>query len=114
MLARLLDVDFPGRDELQHLLAEILVRTIDEDGGLEIKSLADGSAPVIKTIPVEAEGKADDGTVVHALLHVKDGRPVELELYREDGTTLERIPPPSAFEVVVLPPAPELGWAGEP
>jgi hypothetical protein len=113
LLSRLLEADFPGKDELGFLLRTVLVRTIDEDGGLEIRSLAEGSAPVIKGIPVEAEAKADDGIVVHVLLHVREGRPVELEFYREDGARITQVPPPSAFQLIVLPPAPDLGWAGE-
>jgi len=113
LLVRLLEADFPGKEELRLLLRDALVRTIDEDGGLEIKTVAEGSAPVIKKIPVEAEAKADDGIVVHALLHVHDGRPTELELYREDGAHVARIPPASAFELIVLPPAPDDGWAGQ-
>ena len=113
LLARLLQADFPGKEELRFLLRDALVRTIDEDGGLEIKAVAEGTALVIKKIPVEAEAKDDDGTVVHALLHVHDGRPSELELYREDGAQIARIPPASAFELIVLPPAPDDGWAGQ-
>jgi len=109
---RLLEADFPGNVELGALLETALVRTIDEDGSLEIQSAPEGAAPVIKRIPVEAEAASDDGVIVHVLLHVVDGRPIELELYREDGKRVERIPPASAFELVVLPPAPETGWAG--
>jgi len=83
------------------------VRAIDEDGSLEIKSRAGGTAPVVKRIPVEAEAKADDGVVVHVLLHVIEGRPVELEVYREDGANISKIPPASSFELIVLPPAPD-------
>jgi len=114
LLDRLLEADFPGKEDLRFLLQGALVRTIDVDGGLQIRSSVEGSALVIKKIPVEAEAKAEDGILVHALLHVHEGRPVELELYREDGSHLKQIPPASAFELIVLPPAPDLGWAGEP
>src|SRR5271154_437394 len=79
LLERILEADFPGRDELAPLLRSALARTIDEDGGLEIKSQADGKAPVVKRVPVEAEAKDVDGVVIHMLLHVVDGKPVELE-----------------------------------
>jgi len=114
LLARLLDAGFPGRDELAFLLQRVLVRTIDEDGGLEIHSQTDGKAPVVKRVPVEAEAKDDDGVTIHMLLHVVEGKPVELEFFREDGATVKRMPPASAFGLVVLPPVPEKGWAGGP
>ena len=110
LLNRLLEAEFPGRGELAPLLHRVLVRTIDEDGGLELQSQVEGKAPVVKRVPVEAEGKDEDGAVIHMLLHVVDGRPVELEFFREDTETVKKIPPPSAFELIVLPPMPEKGW----
>jgi hypothetical protein len=111
LLGRLLEAEFPGRDELALMVRNVLVRTIDEDGGLELRSLVEGKSPVVKRVPVEAEAKDEDGVVIHMLLHVVDGRPVELELFREDGTTVRRVPSPSALELIVLPPMPDKGWA---
>jgi hypothetical protein len=65
-----LEADFSGRDELVPLLRNVIVRTIDEDDGLELKSRVQGKAPVMKRIPVEAEGKDEDGVMIHMLLHV--------------------------------------------
>jgi hypothetical protein len=106
LLERLLEAEFPGRDQLAPMVRNLLVRTIDEDGGLELRSEVSGEAPVVKRIPVEAEAKDDDGFRVHALLHVVGGRPVELEIYKDDGSTVKRMPPPSTFELIVLPPVP--------
>ncbi|MGC2330288.1 MAG: hypothetical protein WA581_02445 [Candidatus Acidiferrales bacterium] len=111
LLKRLLDADFPGRSELAPLLQRVLVRTIDEDSGLELQTQAEGKAPVVKRVPVEAEAKDTDGVMIHMLLHVVEGKPVELEFFREDGATVKRMPPASAFELIVLPPVPEKGWA---
>lgn len=110
LLEHLLDAEFPGRDELAPLIRSVLVRTIDEDGGLELWSQASGDAPVVKRIPVEAEALDEDGFRIHALLHVVGGKPVELEIYKDNGSTVNRLPPSSAFELIVLPPAPEEGW----
>jgi len=44
LLERLLEADFSGRSELAALLRNVLVRTIDEDGGLELKSQIEGKA----------------------------------------------------------------------
>ncbi len=111
LLARLLEAKFPGRDELVPLLQDVLVKRVDEEGSLEIKSQASGQAPVTKRVPVEAEAVDEDGVAVHMLLHVVNGKPVELEFYRDDGGAIKRTPPPSAFELIVLPPVPEKGWA---
>ncbi|HTQ58824.1 MAG TPA: hypothetical protein VMI32_01265 [Candidatus Solibacter sp.] len=106
LLEHLLEAEFPGRDELAPMVRSLLVRTIDEHGGLELRSEISGEAPVVKRIPVEAEAKGDDGFRVHALLHVVGGRPVELEIYKDDGSTVKRMPLASAFELIVLPPVP--------
>jgi hypothetical protein len=99
LLNRLLDAEFPGRDELAALLRRVLVKTIDEDGGLELQSQAEGMASVAQRVPVEAEAKDEDGAVIHMLLHVVDGRPIELEFYRDGVGSVRKMPPPSAFEL---------------
>jgi hypothetical protein len=106
----LLEAEFPGKEELGALLRLVLVKTIDEDGGLELQSQIGGKAHVVKRVPVEAEGEDEDGEVIHMLLHVVDGRPVELEFFRDDGGTVRKTPCASAFEVIVLPPIPKDGW----
>ena len=110
VLQWLLEANFPGRDELAPLLLNILVRTVDDDGSLELKSQIDGKASIVKRIPVGAEAKDEDGVVIHMLLHVVEGRPVELEFFREDTASVKRLPPASDFELVVLPAAPDSAW----
>ncbi len=110
LLERLLEADFPGRGELVPLMRNVFVRTIDEDGSLELKSRVEGKAAVVRIVPVEAEAKDEDGALIHMLLHVIEGRPVELEFFREDAVAVKRIPPPSAFDLIVLPPVPGRGW----
>jgi hypothetical protein len=109
LLERLLEAELSGRDELVPLLQRILVRTIDEDGGLKFQSQTEGKAPVVKRVPVEAEAKDEDGAVIHMLLHVVEGRPAELEFFREDTATVKRTPAPLAFELIVLPAMPDEG-----
>lgn len=65
----------------------------------------DTSAPkaeVARRIPVEAEGRDADGESVHFLLHVVDGRLSEIEIYRDDGAPLSRMPDPGELEVITL------------
>jgi hypothetical protein len=105
MIDRLLEADFPGKYELVQLLRTVRVKTIDEDGGLELRTESGDPAPASQRVPVEAEAKAkDDHMTVHVLLHVVDGRPVELEIYRNNGAQVEELPSPSEFELIVLPP----------
>jgi hypothetical protein len=54
LLERLLEAEFPGRDELAPMVRNLLVKTIDEDGGLELRSEASGEAPVVKRIGLDA------------------------------------------------------------
>jgi hypothetical protein len=107
---RLLEGDFQGKAELASLLRNALVKTSDDDGGLEFECRAEGTARVSQTIPVEAEGKDEDGANLHMLLHVREGRPHYLEFFREDGQKVKRIPHPSTFELIVLPAAPKNSW----
>lgn len=113
LLNRLLEAQFPGRDELLPMIRDIVVRTLYDDGGLELRSQAEGKAPVVKRIPVEAEAIDEDGLTVHVLLHVVDGTPIELEIYK-DGGAVKQMPPASAFELIVLPPMPQKGWGSLP
>jgi hypothetical protein len=103
MFERLLQADFPGKDRLVQMLREIQVRTIDEDGGLELRSQANQIGHFVKRIPVEAEATDEDGFTIHVLLHVEAGRPVELEIYKDDGSRVKSMPNPASFQVIVFP-----------
>ena len=74
LLERLLEANFPARSELAVLLGNVLVKTIDDDGSLELESQVQGKAPILRRVPVEAEGKDEDGATIHMLLHVNEGR----------------------------------------
>jgi hypothetical protein len=51
-------------------------------------------------IPVEGEFKDVDGVPIHVLLHVKDGKLHILEIYKENGSEVVRMPPAAGLEVV--------------
>jgi hypothetical protein len=106
LLRRLLEADFPGRDELRSIIEHVEVKTLDEFGSLGLRTEGEIRSPVLKRVPVEAEAEDEDGVIVHVLLHVVEGQPVELEIFKEDGSLVKRMPSASAFEVMVLPPAP--------
>jgi NAD+--asparagine ADP-ribosyltransferase len=112
LLARLLAAEFPGREEIAEQVRNCVVKTIDREGSLAFQVRTKALAPVEKRIPVEAEAKDIDGQTVHALLHVSKGKVAELEIYREDGSPIQRLPVPQDWQVVVLPTAPSGGWLG--
>ena len=59
-------------------------------------------ATVLKRIPVEASGKDQDGVQIHVLLHVLDGAAKELEIYKDDGSPILRMPNPREMQLLVL------------
>ena len=111
LLQRLLEAEFPGKEQLAPMVQDMLVRPIDEAGSLELRTQANTRATLIKRIPVEAEAKDKDGVTIHVLLHVVDGRPIELEIFKDDSSRIKYMPLPSAFELIVLPPAGARGQA---
>lgn len=112
LLARLVATEFPGRKEIVEQLRNCLVRGIDREGSLAFQIHTETLAPVEKRIPVEAEANDTDGQTIHVLLHVSRGKVAELEIYKEDGSAIDRLPDSSDWKVVVLPTAPPGGWLG--
>lgn len=103
-LHRLLTAEFTGRDEIAKQLHELQVRVIDDDGSLELKPTKDAPVATVKqSIPVEAEGRDEDGVPVYLLLFVENGYIKELEIYKADGSPIRRMPSASEFETMVLP-----------
>ncbi len=106
LLERLLDVDFPQRDELREQLASLLVKTVDRDGSLALSpsgipagrpshaSREDGSAHarLAQQLPIEGRYLDADGIPVCVMLHVADGRLYRLEIMRADGSLVKDRP----------------------
>jgi hypothetical protein len=103
VVQRLLAADFPGKGELAEQLVGSRVRIIDDEGSLGFE-LRDATKPaaVQRRIPVEADAVDEDGIHVHFLLHVVDGFAKELEVYKDDGSHIKRMPRPDDLEVIVL------------
>ncbi len=105
LLQRLLEADFEGKVEVARQLRECRVRQIDSEGSLEIDPGTNfDKASVQKRIPVEAEGADEDGMQIHVLLHVVNGVVKELEIYKDDGSPLKRLPNSHDLKLLVLPP----------
>jgi hypothetical protein len=96
LLGLMLRHPFQGSEALarQAFHAGTRVRRRDDDGSIEfLVPPAVAASEVDDRVPIGARAVDADGTVVRALLHVQNGMITELELFREDGETLEGIPP---------------------
>lgn len=95
LIEKLLSVDFPGRDDLRRQMDTAEVSDIDEVGSLHF--LVSGpSATVARRVVAEAyyydKQAVDFDPAVHIILHVVDGKLHELEFYKDDGSSIERLP----------------------
>ena len=104
LLERLLSERFPGQSELLSQIPHLLV-TADcaTCATLELSvSTSIGRAVVRGRVPVEAQGPDEDGKTVHVLVHVVDGSLRSLEVYREDGNEVRRMPVPESLAVTAI------------
>ena len=105
LMSRLLSASFPGREALAAQARAARVKWLQSPGAPALLFEVAGDIPtadVRRRIPVEAEGLDADGEAVHFLLHVVDGRMVEVEIYRDDGEALLRMPNPGDLTVMTL------------
>lgn len=86
IVSRLLQEDFPGRDELRDQFRKAKVKNLNcEDKCPSFLIIPASSAPKSKVdirIPVEASTKDGDGGPLEVLLHVVDGLLEELEVVK--------------------------------
>jgi hypothetical protein len=104
LLDRLLSLDFRGCAELRAQASDLSVAWIAPTGmpALRLHVLAGPLAPLdLQRIPVEGEAGDADGTAIHFLLHVTGGLLREIELYREDGGLLQRLPEAQDITITV-------------
>lgn len=99
LLDRLLGAKFVGSDELASQIQTAMVETIDECGSLRFYVSNHDIVCVSCRVPVEGEFKDSDGIAIHVLLHVVDGVASELEIHRDDGSSIESMPDPNDLEV---------------
>jgi len=99
VLAKLLEADFEGRSQIEQQLHDVEVRTIDENGSLELRVTSSQKAVTGSRVPSEGEVKDADGVIVHVLLHVVEGIATELEIYREDNLSVGAFPDASRMTV---------------
>jgi hypothetical protein len=93
LIAELVAAEFPGRTEVAKQLQQCVVRSIDEEGSLELSvPLHAVAASVLGRVPTELYGTDTDGVQVSVLLHVAEGVCREIEIYKVDGTTIRQLP----------------------
>ncbi len=101
ILERLLECEFPGRDELRQQAKSVRAKLIDEyDDDHNSLALSVHSPILADTeyrVPVEGEYLDADGVPICILLHVVDGRLNELEIFKADGSTIKNPPRPDLF-----------------
>lgn len=103
MLQKLLSAQSSGRDALLGQVPDLTARQIDGQGSLKFGPLFDvPRADVAYRVPVEAELDDSDDIPIHVSLHVVNGLIDELEIYREDSSSIQRDLSPDEFRLVVL------------
>jgi hypothetical protein len=102
LLEKLLDQEFPGRDELRVQLGAVVGRTTDEDGGLSLRCSAKSPAPVSCRVPTEVRCVDQDGVHINVALHVVEGFMNEIEIYKDDSSRVKQYP--RAGDIVVIDP----------
>src|SRR5947208_14859672 len=102
-LDRMLQEPVEGRDELRAQLNSARVRTIDETGSLRFQASANSGAD---QNPVIARGEDQDRIPIEMLLLVgEDGRIAELDIWKGDGSPIERRPEPSSLRILIRSPS---------
>jgi hypothetical protein len=104
---RLLECEFPGREEIRRQLSGLQVTPVDDNGWLGLKPARTGAAEVRYCVPIEGSYPDQDGALIHILLHVVDGYISDLEVFKEDGSKV--VSPPLASKLKLFCPT-----GGEP
>ena len=100
ILEKLLEPEFPGRDELRQQVGSLTARQLFQDGTLDLNCGATLRAPVTCRVPTEGEYFDADGFRVNVLLHVVDGLMNELEILKLHPSKI--INPPEARNLFVV------------
>jgi hypothetical protein len=103
LLEKLLDAEFPGRDEWRTQLDSMTGKQIIEDGTLILRCDAGLPLPTKYKLGIEGMCKDADGGDIGVLLHAdRNGFLRMLEILKYDGSPV--INPPSARDLVLLLP----------
>ena len=103
LIQTLLSESFPGRDELAIQASTASVKPGDDESILFVVDASLPPAPVLYRVPVDGSAEDVDGVPIHFLLHVVNGRLTEIDVHREDGKLIRRMPNPESLRLVVYP-----------
>lgn len=78
------------------------VRVLDEQGSLKFAHNFDFKQLEQRKFPVEAQVQDVDGIWIHALLFTVGDKVDELEIYKDDGSAIIRMPQPHEWEILEL------------
>ena len=104
ILGKLLELSFPGRDELASQLVDLNAKPTDAQGSLRLQVTKGRVAHLNKGVAVEARypdlGKEGEvGAHVNVLLHVANGKLSMLEIFKDDGSAILKAPDPAEFQL---------------
>lgn len=102
LLARLLSIPFEGRDALNEQVNHALVKAIDPEGSLQFNIVSGELAHVLRRVPIEGTLQDSDGMTIRVLLHVVGGRLSELEIYKDDSSSIIHTPDIDSLRVIDL------------
>lgn len=103
LVDKLLSAEFPGCSELREQARGAQVRQIESHGAPAFLFDVLAGAPVarvLERVPVEGQALDRDGVTIHFLLHVLEGRLSEIEVFREDGQPIIKLPDIAVVSVV--------------
>jgi hypothetical protein len=105
VLDRLLELPFPGRDEVRRQVDGARVRTVreygDDYGSIDFLVSNWMKAPVVMRVPVVGTARDVDGVPIEFLLHIVDGIISELEIVKMDGGAIIEKPDAASVEVTL-------------
>jgi hypothetical protein len=103
LLEKLLEAEFPGRDELRTQLDSLTAKRIEEDGTLSLRCDSGSPSPGKYAVAMEGMCKDADGGDMSVMLHLNhQGFMSMLEIIKYGPSPI--ISPPSARDLVLLLP----------
>jgi hypothetical protein len=103
LLEKLLEAEFPGRDELRTQLDSLTAKQIEEDGTLSLRCDSGSPSPGKYAVAMEGMCKDADGGDMSVMLHLNhQGFMSMLEIIKYGPSPI--ISPPSARDLVLLLP----------
>jgi hypothetical protein len=104
IIKKMLETKFRGRNQFVQQLVGLWAKPIDAQGSLRLRVTCTAAAPISRGIAVEArypdlDARDESGPCVNLLLHVADGRLSMLEIYKDDGGKILKVPNPAEMKV---------------